>query len=178
MMDLSPLDVRTKKEDFQRSLRGYDADQVDSFLDLVSDRLEELVEERRRLADRVDTLEEQLQEYRERERALNEALLTAQELREEARQQAEREAQIRVREAEQKADDILREARRGADEARSDLRELQRRKEGLVQALRGTLRRFADELEVEERRLAAEITASGTAEDDETDERSPEDEAP
>lgn len=165
MMDLSPLDVRKKKEDFQRALRGYDADQVDSFLDVVSDRLEELVEERRRLADRVEVLEEQLQEYRERERALNEALLTAQELREEARQQAERDAELRVREAEQEADDIRREARRDADEARNELRELQRRKEGLVQALRGTLRRFADELEVEERRLAAEASGPGGPEE-------------
>lgn len=154
MMDLSPLDARKKKDDFQRAFRGYDADQVDSFLDLVSDRLEELEEERRNLASRVETLEEQLADYRERERALNEALLTAQELREEARQQAERDADLRRKEAEAKAEEILRDARRGAEEARDELRALKRRKEGLLHALRGTLRRFADELEIEESRLA------------------------
>ncbi|HSR41750.1 MAG TPA: DivIVA domain-containing protein [Longimicrobiales bacterium] len=161
MIDLSPLDVRKKKEDFQRALRGYDADQVDAFLDLVSERLEELEDERRSLAQRVETLDEQLEDYRERERALNEALLTAQELREEARQQAERDAELRLKEAEAKAEDILRDARRGADEARDELRELRRRKQGLVHALRGTLKRFADELEVEESRLADREEARG-----------------
>ena len=155
MMDLSPLDVRQKKEDFQRAFRGYDADQVDSFLDVVSDRLEELESERRRLAERVETLEGQLAEYREREKALNEALLTAQELREEARQQAERDAELKLKEARARAEEILQEARRGAEKARDELDRLRRKKEGLVHSLRGTLKRFADELEVEENRLAS-----------------------
>lgn len=167
MMDLSPLDVRQKKEDFQRVLRGYDTDQVESFLDVVSDRLEELASERRRLAERVESLEGQLADYREREKALNEALLTAQELREESRQQAERDAELRMKEARAKAEEILREARRGAEKARDELERLRRRKEGLVHSLRGTLKRFADELEVEESRLdeeAGERAGAGSGE--------------
>ena len=84
MIDLTPLDVRKKKEDFKRAVRGYDTEQVESFLDLAADRLEQLVGEERRLADRVTSLEDQLARYQEREQALNEALLAAQELREEA----------------------------------------------------------------------------------------------
>ena len=163
MMDLSPLDVRQKKEDFQHAFRGYDTDQVDAFLDVVSDRLEELESERRRLAERVETLEGQLADYREREKALNEALLTAQELREEARQQAERDADLKLKEARARAEEILQEARRGAEKARDELERLRRKKEGLVHSLRGTLKRFADELEVEESRLTS---GSGS---DETD---------
>ena len=175
MMDLSPLDVRQKKEDFQRAFRGYDADQVDSFLDVVSDRLEELESERRRLAERVETLEGQLAEYREREKALNEALLTAQELREEARQQAERDAELKLKEARARAEEILQEARRGAEKARDELDRLRRKKEGLVHSLRGTLKRFTDELEVEENRLASDSgprpaeREAGEASDDESD---------
>ena len=32
MMDLTPLDVRKKKEDFRRVVRGYDPAEVDGFL--------------------------------------------------------------------------------------------------------------------------------------------------
>ena len=40
MIDLTPLEVRKKKGDFRRGLRGYDPPQVDDFLDIVADRLE------------------------------------------------------------------------------------------------------------------------------------------
>ena len=45
MIDLTPIDIRKKKGDFSRSLRGYDVADVDMFLDLVADRLEEVVNE-------------------------------------------------------------------------------------------------------------------------------------
>jgi DivIVA domain-containing protein len=156
MMDLSPLDVRKKKEDFDKVLRGYDPSQVESFLDVAAERLEELVSERRRLRDRVSTLEDQLSDYRERERALNDALLSAQELREDARSQAEREVELRRQEAEARAEEILRDAREQAEEMRRDLERLRLKREQLLRSIRGTLRRFEDELEVEETRHAEE----------------------
>lgn len=43
MIDLTPLDVRKKRGDFAKGLRGYDIQEVDTFLDLVAERMEELV---------------------------------------------------------------------------------------------------------------------------------------
>ncbi len=156
MIELSPLDVRKKQDDFARSLRGYDVDEVDSFLELVADRLEELVSENRRLTERVEALEDQLADYREREQALNEALLAAQELREEARNQAEKDAELRLEEAEAKAKEIVREARERADDLRRQIDDLRQRKDRFLHSLKGTLRRFSDELEVEEVRLGGD----------------------
>ncbi len=45
MIDLTPLDVQKKKGDFRRSVRGYDPSAVDEFLDLVVERMTELVRE-------------------------------------------------------------------------------------------------------------------------------------
>ena len=42
-MDLTPLDIRKKKDDLRRVLRGYDADQVEAFLDVCAERLDEPV---------------------------------------------------------------------------------------------------------------------------------------
>src|SRR5690606_17758021 len=92
MIDLTPLEVRKKKGDFKRAMRGYDTPLVDDFLDLVADRMEELVRENLSLTERTTRSEQQIAEYRERERALTEALVTAQEMREEVRRQATREA--------------------------------------------------------------------------------------
>jgi DivIVA domain-containing protein len=40
MIDLTPLEVRQKKGDFRRAVRGYDPELVNDFLDLVADRRE------------------------------------------------------------------------------------------------------------------------------------------
>lgn len=103
MIDLTPLEVRKKKGDFRRAMRGYDPALVDDFLDLVADRLEELVRENLSLHERVTRQDEQVKDHRDRERALTEALVSAQEMREEVRRQAVREAELSKSAAEQHA---------------------------------------------------------------------------
>lgn len=152
MMDLTPLDVRKKKEDFRRAVRGYDPAQVDGFLDLVADRLEDLVGRELRLREQSELLREQLAAFQEREKALNEALVTAQELREEARAQAEKAADLRVREAERQAREILRDAESAVHGARRGLDELRVRRGGFLRSLRTTIEHFLVEIEEEERR--------------------------
>jgi len=152
MIDLTPLDVRKKKEDFRRAVRGYDPAQVDGFLDLVADRLEDLVGRELRLREQSELLKEQLAAFQEREKALNEALVTAQELREEARAQAEKSADLRVREADRQAREILREAESAVHGARRGLDELRVRRAGFLRSLRATIEHFLVEIEEEERR--------------------------
>jgi cell division initiation protein len=103
MIDLTPLEVRKKKGDFRRIMRGYDPALVDDFLDLVADRLEQLVRENMALSERTGRQDQQVAEYRERERALTEALVTAQQMREEIRKQTARETELAKRTAEQEA---------------------------------------------------------------------------
>src|SRR5512146_277388 len=115
MIDLTPLEVRKKKGDFRRALRGYEPELVDDFLDMVADRLEELVRDNLALNERVARLEERVTDYREREKALTEALVSAQEFREEQLNHASREAELRLREAESEAQRIREAAMRDRD---------------------------------------------------------------
>ena len=62
MIDLTPLEVRQKKGDFRRAMRGYEPALVDDFLDLVAERLEDLVRENRTMHDELVRLREQLTE--------------------------------------------------------------------------------------------------------------------
>ena len=159
MMELTPLDVRKKKDDFRKAVRGYDVAQVDAFLDIVADRLDQVVQENRRLADRLGGLGDQLEVYKEREHALNEALLTAQELREEARSQARRESALKLQEAEVRAKQLVEAAERTVRTSAGRMEELRSRRRHFLDSFRDTLRRYMDELDAEEHRLGAELSA-------------------
>src|SRR3972149_2895995 len=95
---LTPLDVR--KQEFKKAMRGYDPLQVEDFRGRAADELERVVREKIALEERLRGVDEQLAIFKEREKAMNDALIAAQQLRAETREQAEREAQMIVREAE------------------------------------------------------------------------------
>lgn len=175
MIDLTPLDVRKKRGDFRRGIRGYDAEEVDEFLSLVSERMEELVRENLELKERVERLGQQVDAQEGREHAVKEALVTAQELRDEIREQARHEADLIRREAEMEARTIRKEAEEEAarlDEAatrrlengRRELRELSRARLRFLRNMRGLLERELDALEVEEERSPEEDFPEGVAE--------------
>jgi cell division initiation protein len=172
-MDLTPLDVRKKKDDLRRTVRGYDPGQVDAFLDLVADRLEAVVQEEVRLKEQVTLLRERLGGFEERERALNEALIAAQELREEARLQAEKQAGLRIQEADQQAEKLVSEARRSAEDSERALADLHARRASYLRGMRSLLDRFLAEVSYEEARLegspevALETEAPDDSEEDE-----------
>jgi cell division initiation protein len=170
MIDLTPLDIRKKREDFRKALRGYDPEEVDAFLTLVSERLEELVKENLTLRERVDRLQEQVSSQLDRERAVQEALVTAQRLRDDIQGQAqreaeemrtggEREAKLVRKEAEVEAQEIVGKARRQLEERMEALDELERRRLRFLRSFRALLEREMDVIEVEEARTPLQDTA-------------------
>jgi len=163
MIELTPLDVRKKKDDLRKAVRGYDVAQVEAFLDIVADRLDMVVQENRTLRDRLSGLGEQLEAYKEREHALNEALLTAQELREEARSQARRESALKLQEAEVQAKQLVEQAERTVRSSAGHMEELRSRRRHFLDSFRDTLHRYMEELEIEELRLSAELAGKQAA---------------
>lgn len=160
MIDLTPIDVRKKKGDFKRAVRGYDTDLVDDFLDLVAERLEELVKQNMSLTDRLSRIEEQVGEYRQRDKALTEALVTAQEVREEVRRQAEKEAELVKREAEADAQRLRAEIAASFEREEDNLRRLRARRLQMIQSFRNFLERELSELAVSQEALEMEQTDS------------------
>ncbi|CAN5749456.1 hypothetical protein BH23GEM5_BH23GEM5_24350 [soil metagenome] len=153
MIDLTPLDVQKKKGDFRRSVRGYDPSAVDEFLDLVLERMTELVRENSSLSVSMDNLAQGLAGFRERERALNEALVSAQQLREDMRSQANREADLVLREARSEAERIVADAKRQVGTAAEALRRIQAPRVRFLGMLRKVAERQIAEIELEEDRL-------------------------
>ncbi|HKP76632.1 MAG TPA: DivIVA domain-containing protein [Longimicrobiaceae bacterium] len=155
MIDLTPLDVRKKKGDFRRVMRGYDPDAVDSFLDEVVARMEELVRDNQSLAGRTSQMTDAIADYRERERAMNEALVSAQQLREGMREQAQREADLVLREARAEGERIIADAKRQVTMALEALRRVQAQRVRFLRLFRALVERQLSELEQEEERTAA-----------------------
>jgi DivIVA domain-containing protein len=154
MIDLTPLDVRKKKGDFRRVMRGYDPEAVDNFLDEVVARMEELVRENAAMSAKVGGMADAIAEYREREKAMNEALVSAQQLREDMREQARREADLALREAHAQGEKIIADARRQVTLALEALRRIQAQRVRFLRLFRALVERQLSEIEQEEERTA------------------------
>ena len=170
MIDLTPLDVRNKRGDFKRMLRGYDPQEVDIFLELVAERLEGLVRENIQLRERTQTLQQQVTSQLGREQAVQDALVTAQELRADIKAQSQREAEHVLKAAETEARRLIAEAEaeargrtrgieRQIEGAKDSLMEFERRRARFLKEFRQLLERELDVVEVEERRAPLEERA-------------------
>jgi DivIVA domain-containing protein len=143
---LTPLDIR--KQEFRKTLRGFEPIGVEEFRARVADELERALRERAVLEERVAAVAEQLAVFRERERHMNEALVAAQQLRDETRVAATREAQVIVREAQGEARKILDEARAAEGKVRRQHAEAERQFQAYLGDFRAVLDRQLAELKV------------------------------
>jgi cell division initiation protein len=134
---ISPLEI--KKQRFAVKMRGYDPAEVESFLEMVSDEYETIVNERTRLGEEAAKLRVQLRDYQQVEKTLQETLMNAQENVTQARENSKREAQIILREAELKAEKIMDEAKDKLERMKSDLSILRAQKESFAKRLRHLL---------------------------------------
>ncbi len=101
---------------FSRTLRGYNPDEVEEFLDRVADTLQYTAERSSALEQDIKRLEEKLKEYDNLRDSLQEALLMAQRSSEERVGSARKEADAIVAEARSKAEGIISDARSKKDD--------------------------------------------------------------
>jgi len=167
MIDLTPLDVRSKRGDFRKLMRGYDPQEVDGFLELVAERLEALIRENMALKERAGALQAQVASQTDREQAVQAALVTAQELRADIRNQAQREAENitksaetesrrLIAEAEAEVRTRLRNSERRAEKLADEIKELERRRARFLKEFRQLLERELDVVDVESDRTPLE----------------------
>ncbi|MDO8963872.1 MAG: DivIVA domain-containing protein [Coriobacteriia bacterium] len=104
-MKLTPLDIHHKE--FRNSLRGYNQEEVDSFLDEVADEFERLFKENIDLSEKLEAANDKVRSYAEIERTLHNTMLAAQVSAEEIKAKADKEADILLRDAEIKAKELI-----------------------------------------------------------------------
>ena len=149
---LTPLDIR--RYDFGSALRGYDRARVDQFREQAANEVERLVKQCQVLEGKAQGFHEQLRAFRERDKAINEALISAQQLRAEVREQAEREAQLILREARAEAERIVSGATNEIRKIQGELDGLARQRRSYLAQLRTMVERQLTEIEAAEASVA------------------------
>ncbi|MCS7203554.1 MAG: DivIVA domain-containing protein [Thermodesulfovibrio sp.] len=132
-MRITPLDIQQKQ--FKVRFRGFDMEEVYSFLEIIRETLEEILKENAILKEKVALLENQVEEYKKMEQSIRDTLITAQKLVEEYKENAKREAELIVKEAELRAENIIREAQEKVVKIHEDIVDL-----------KGIRRHFKEEL--------------------------------
>jgi cell division initiation protein len=134
---ITPLDIRNHA--FPRMLGGYARDEVDAFLDMVSDDYEALLREAQAARENVIRLEVQVEKLSFNETILQETLTTAQRLSEDLKRTAVKEAETVIGEAEVRAEKVLDAAHRRATRLAGDLREMKQLRTRLAASVRSTI---------------------------------------
>lgn len=137
-MKIGPVDIRNRT--FTKKMRGVDEQEVRDVLDLAADRLEELILETDDLRTKIDRMEVDLREYKVLERSMRDSMLSAERLVDDRSAQAEKEAQIVIKNAEVQADKLLGQAREDLGRFKAEIDDLRRQKVTYVERFRALLR--------------------------------------
>ena len=137
IMKLTPLDI--KKQEFTRAFRGVDPQEVQSFLQMVADQWSSLLDENARMEQKVRDLDSKLEHYRKIEEALQEALETARDNSHKTIENAQREAQIIIREARGEAEEIRKKGVQEHKRLKHDITKVSGRRDEVIARLRAFL---------------------------------------
>ena len=121
-MRITPLDIQQKQ--FPMKFRGFDVEEVYSFLEIIREEMEDLMRENANVKENIQRMENQLKEHRDMETTLRETLLTAQQMVEDYKTNARKEAELLVKEAELRADSMLKDAQEKVIKIHEDIVDL------------------------------------------------------
>ncbi len=168
-MPIRPIDIRRKE--FRNGFRGYDANQVDDFLDTVADEFERNYNENQRMREETNSLRERLQQFEDLEGSIRAALVHAEQaandLRrsanreaEDVRQGARRDAEFTVRDAQARSHQMLADSSSRIERVQDSYEALQDAKKSFANDFRHLLKTYMDMMENMEVSSAREIEAS------------------
>ncbi len=144
-MAITPLEIR--KQEFRKSLRGYDPHEVRSFLEMVSNEMENLMRDNAALNEKVKDLDAKIEDYRRMEKILQDTLTTTQKATEELREGAKKEAETIIANARVEAQKFLREAQSELARIKEETKMVEHQKLLLVSEFRGLLESYLRLLE-------------------------------
>src|SRR5918992_1093162 len=168
-MPIRPIDIRRKE--FRNGFRGYDANQVDDFLDTVADEFERSYNENQRMREEVSGLRDRLQQFEDLEGSIRAALVHAErasnDLRRAAAQEAEgikesaqREADFTIREAQSRSHQMLADSSARIERVQDSYDALQEAKRSFANDFRHLLKTYMEMMENMEVSSAREIEAA------------------
>lgn len=121
-MRITPLDIQQKQ--FPVKFRGFEEEEVDSFLELIREEMEELLRENASMREESKRLEKQLKEYKNIESTLKDTLIATQQMVEDYKNTAKKDAELIIKEAGLKAEEIIKNAQEKIIKIHEDITDL------------------------------------------------------
>lgn len=144
-MKLSPLLI--KKQEFEKSMRGYNIEEVQAFLEKVASEMEELINENEALELEIEKLNQKAVEFQKMEKNLQDTLIKAQESSTKTLESTKKQTSLLVKEAEIKASQIIENAKESAAEIRNAVIHLKEEKDLIISKLKAIVNTQASLLE-------------------------------
>ncbi len=119
---LTPLDIENKR--FSRTIKGYNVEEVDDFLDELTAEYETLYRENAEYKNQIEQSKKDLEHYKSVEHTLQNTLVIAQTTADDIKNMAQKQADQIIKDAQN-------EARRNVDELNKEEFEIKRRLEDL-----------------------------------------------
>ena len=141
-MNITPLDIRTQV--FKRAFRGYNREEVQTFLDVLTEEFEQLNLENIQQKERIKTLQSEVDRYRAMEKTLQEMLRTAQRTAEEVTENGHKEARLIVKEAEIRGNRAIEKARGHVHAIRAEVVALENQRDMFASKLQSLVQVQAD----------------------------------
>ncbi len=107
-MSLTPTDIQ--KQEFKTKFKGYDPEEVRSFLIYIAEQFEILQRERDRLEEENIKQKETIKDLMSREELLKKTIMSTQKWVDEYKEKTLKESELIIKEAELKAEEITRDA--------------------------------------------------------------------
>jgi cell division initiation protein len=124
---------------FDTVFRGFDKEQVKSYLDKIIDEYERLLNDKKEADNKINELNEKLNSYQNLESTLNRALFNAENAGDEIKKVARQEAESLITEAKRNANRIINDALIKAEKAGDDADRLKRNVALLKRRLKGII---------------------------------------
>ncbi len=145
-MKIMPIEIRN--QEFKKSMRGYDAVEVETFLELVAGEYETLLNENERLQKELVSMEADLKHFREAEKTLKQTLYNVQKTSQKSKENSVKEANLIKKEAQLAAIQLVERARSEVHKMQEEVRALKRQKDSLITRLKHVLSSHIELLDV------------------------------
>lgn len=158
-MGITPLVV--KQKEFTTRFRGFDVQEVDSFLEDVAKKLDSLNQTIQSANEKNHQLNIENEGYRKRENSMKNAMIQSQKVLDQMKKHAKKSSQVIIANAEVEAEKILSRAHKRLSQLHSDIIELKRQRIQLEMQISAVLESHSKLIEMtKEENKAADETDS------------------
>jgi len=144
-MKLTPITI--KSQEFSKSLRGYDAEEVKTYLEKLANEIEQMIDENEKLNVEVEELRSRNSEFNKIEKELQDTLIKAKTSSSQSLESTRKQTTTMVKEAEIKSRGLLEKAKEEANEIRNAVITLREERDFIISKLKAMVNTQASILE-------------------------------